>query len=135
MNELTQAFVSFHMANRDVFYHIHRIAVSAANMGQKKIGINAVYEMVRWHADVGGSSPKMSNDYKPYYARLLLCSAKKSGVTFPPSYIECNVSDADTVEFYQWLREETGEAQPGKIIFGDDFQDRGAPMLPLLSLF
>ena len=70
-----EKFEAFHAANPHVYRRLHTLALQMRLKGHKKIGIAMLFEQMRWEwyqqtTDVSGY--KLNNNYKAYYARLLM---------------------------------------------------------------
>lgn len=72
---LDQQFEAFHAANPHVYEALRRLALDAARRG-RRLGIGALFEVLRWQyamntTDVD-SDYKLNNNYRSFYARLLM---------------------------------------------------------------
>lgn len=71
-----EKFEEFHKANPEVFQMLEVLASSLIARGRKKIGIGFLCEVLRWNYYMETSDPnsefKLNNNYRPYYARLLI---------------------------------------------------------------
>lgn len=72
---LEQQFEQFHAANPHVYAALRRLALDAAGRG-RRLGIAMLFEVLRWHyamhtADAA-SEWKLNNNYRAFYARLLM---------------------------------------------------------------
>jgi hypothetical protein len=72
-DQVLEAFVRFHHANPDVWPLFKRFALQAAARGHRHYSSRAIFERIRWHADVetdDGDGLKLNNNFPPYFARL-----------------------------------------------------------------
>lgn len=71
-----EKFEAFHEKNPQVLILLERLAGEMYRMGRKRIGINMLSEVLRYDyymkTDDPNSDFKMSNSYRPYYARLMI---------------------------------------------------------------
>jgi len=72
---LPERFRAFHDANPRVYEELRRLALLLRRRGHNRIGIAMLFEQMRWQwyertTDVTGF--KLNNDYRAYYARLLM---------------------------------------------------------------
>lgn len=67
-------FAEYHAANPQVYAVLKLFALQAKRAGRKRMSINLLHERVRWHTtvDTVGDGFKVNNNYRPYYARLLM---------------------------------------------------------------
>ena len=69
-------FWRFHHLNPDVLATLAQLANELKNKGHNKGSIAMLFEVFRWEVMKRTTDPsasfKISNDYKPYYARLLM---------------------------------------------------------------
>ena len=69
-------FLRFHDLNPDVLPTLAQLAYELKNKGHSKGSIAMLFEVFRWEVMKRMTDPsasfKISNDYKPYYARLLM---------------------------------------------------------------
>jgi hypothetical protein len=68
-------FRAFHRENPHVLDLLIRYSLQLRQRGRKRYGIGAVFERVRWHLDVETTEDtglKLNNNYRAYYARLLM---------------------------------------------------------------
>jgi hypothetical protein len=72
--ELESAFRAYHAANPQVYAKLREFALAAKRAGRQRLGINALHERVRWYTAVEaqGDEWRLNNNYRPYYARLLM---------------------------------------------------------------
>lgn len=72
---LDQQFDAFHAANPHVYSNLRRLALDAARRG-RKMGIKALYEVLRWQYSMNTTDDvsefKLNNNYTSFYARLLM---------------------------------------------------------------
>jgi len=69
-----EAFRAFHAANPHVYAHLRRFALEAKRSGRPRISINLLHERLRWFTtiEVQGDAFKVNNNWRPFYARLLM---------------------------------------------------------------
>jgi len=74
--ELTirEAFLRFHRENPHVYAQLQAMAQEAQRAGATKIGIGMMFEVLRWQTllRTRGDDFKLNNNYRSYYARLLI---------------------------------------------------------------
>jgi len=68
------AFEAYHQANPHVYAALRRFALDAKAKGCGRMSINLLHERVRWHTsvDARGDAFKVNNNWRPFYARLLM---------------------------------------------------------------
>jgi hypothetical protein len=73
-SKIEAAFVKFHTQHPEVYYELVRLARKAKARGHDRIGIGMLYEVLRWNylVDHIDATPKMNNNYRAYYARLIM---------------------------------------------------------------
>lgn len=73
---LSQQFYEFHEANPEVFVALEEMAITLIERGRRKFGISLLIEVLRWNyymkTDDPNSDYKINNNYRSYYARLLI---------------------------------------------------------------
>ena len=69
-----QKFIEFHKSNPQVYVELRDIALRIKKRGYDFYGIGACYEIVRFHRvmETTDDDFKLCNDYRAYYARLLM---------------------------------------------------------------
>ena len=71
-----ERFEAFHKANPAVFAALRHFALTWVRAkGNQPIGFPAIWERLRWEVSmstVGGEPWKINNNYRSYYARLLM---------------------------------------------------------------
>jgi len=67
-------FLDFHNKNPHIYDRLREMAFTLKGHGRKKYGIASLFEVLRWqHATSTTSSDfKLNNNYRAYYARLLM---------------------------------------------------------------
>jgi hypothetical protein len=68
-------FWDWHLQHPDVATKLRDLAIKAKQAGQKKWGIGAIWEVLRWHLRVEHGEThefRCSNDYRSRYARFLM---------------------------------------------------------------
>lgn len=72
----SEQFAEFHRENPHVYRNLVKLAQKMAAMGRKRTGICLLYENLRWefyiHTKVDETDFRLPNDYKPFYARLIM---------------------------------------------------------------
>lgn len=71
-----EKFEQFHAANPQVYEALEDLAGTLVSKGRSKIGIGFLCEVLRWNYYMNTDDPnsdfKINNNYRPYYARLLI---------------------------------------------------------------
>jgi hypothetical protein len=69
-----ERWAAFHRANPRVFAAIHDIADDMRKAGRRRIGMKAIFELLRADPTLqtSGKPFKLNNTYAPYYARELV---------------------------------------------------------------
>lgn len=72
--DLESRFWAFHEANPKVLAELKRLALRAIGRGHKRIGIGALWEVMRWNLTIETNDPdfKLNNNYRSRYARLIM---------------------------------------------------------------
>lgn len=76
--ELTPAerFAQFHANNPQVYSALKSMTAELVNRGRRRIGINMLFEVLRWNYYMETNDPnsdfKINNNYAPYYSRLII---------------------------------------------------------------
>lgn len=74
-SKIEAAFWRFHDENPGVYAELVRISRRLKKQGWETFGIATVFEVARYRAMVGdtdGAHPKLNNNYRAYYARLMM---------------------------------------------------------------
>jgi len=74
---ISDRFEAFHAVNPRVYVTLVRLAREwVSRTGSHKLGIATLYERTRWEIAIKTSDPdyKLNNDFKAYYARLIMFS-------------------------------------------------------------
>lgn len=81
---IREAFIRFHGENPHVYDELYRLTAEAHEAGARKIGIGMLFEVLRWKHTLrtGGDSFKLNNNYRSYYARLILARHPELGDIF-----------------------------------------------------
>jgi hypothetical protein len=69
-----ERFEEFHSQNPQVYAMLVREARRLRAVGHRRYSIQALFEIVRWHRALETTDDtgfKLSNDFKPFYARLI----------------------------------------------------------------
>lgn len=71
---LEERFEEFHRANPHVYQELLKRALCLRERGVRRFGIAAIFEALRYEAamETGGDTWKLNNDYRAFYARLLM---------------------------------------------------------------
>lgn len=75
---LQERFDAFHADNPWVYDRLRSLALDMVDKGHQHIGIGMLWEVLRWQTltaakvAVGHGQPKLNNDYRSRYARLLM---------------------------------------------------------------
>jgi len=71
---IEEAFRTFHAANPHVYQELVKLARRARRRGVARIGIGMLFEVLRWNVALrtGGDEFKLNNNYRSYYARLIM---------------------------------------------------------------
>ena len=67
-------FEAYHRAHPEVLDHILQVARELNRRGFTRVGMGLIFERLRWlHAVAsGGDSFKLNNNYRAYYARVVM---------------------------------------------------------------
>lgn len=81
---IEQAFCAFHAANPHVYRELVALARDATSRGVYRIGIGMLFEVLRWNVALrtGGDEFKLNNNYRSYYARLIMANEPDLGGVF-----------------------------------------------------
>ena len=62
----------FHTQNPQVYELFKQFTFQVIDAGFENYSVNAIFERIRWHTDIEtrGSSFKLNNNHRAYYARL-----------------------------------------------------------------
>lgn len=78
---VAERFAAFHKANPHVYVELRRLALEAKARGLKKLGMRALYEVLRWNdTDTVGGAFKLNNDLCARYARMLEAEPELTGM-------------------------------------------------------
>lgn len=71
---IEDAFWRFHRENPHVYTELVSLARRAVHAEAKKVGIGMLFEVLRWRHTLrtGGDEFKLNNNYRSYYARLIM---------------------------------------------------------------
>lgn len=75
MRDIKSKFKEFHRTNPQIYRILVDLAREAKNAGKTKIGIAMLWEVMRWNIFIttnGKEKYKLNNDYKAFYARLIM---------------------------------------------------------------
>jgi hypothetical protein len=77
-------FCTFHSTNPHVYERLVEYARQVQRAGYTSYGIGALWERLRWYFDIETADPnsafKLNNNYRAYYARLLMLEPGLSGL-------------------------------------------------------
>ena len=75
-NTCEERFLEFHQENPHVYDRLVAMCRRLTAKGHKKIGIAMLFEVMRWdHMLATSDEPyKLNNNYKAYYARMIMAS-------------------------------------------------------------
>jgi hypothetical protein len=73
---IRDAFTRFHRENPHVYLELVRMSRQLVAHGHEKIGIGMLFEVLRWRhmLQTTGDTFKLNNNYRSYYARLIMLS-------------------------------------------------------------
>ena len=73
-DRLEEAALAFHRANPHVLREMAQVALRVRRAGRRRWAIRAVFEVVRYNADVttNGRTYKLNNNHQAFYARWLM---------------------------------------------------------------
>jgi hypothetical protein len=73
---MSEKFVVFHLNNPRVFKELEAMTEQMMARGRSRIGIAMLFEVLRWNFYMGTNDPnsefKLNNNYRSFYARLLM---------------------------------------------------------------
>jgi hypothetical protein len=73
---LEEQFWDFHMQNPEVYEELRSLALQMRRRGVEHYGIGGLFEVLRWHRRMQtvdqASDFKLNNNYRSFYARLLM---------------------------------------------------------------
>lgn len=71
---IEEAFLRFHGENPQVYRELVMLARRATRAGATHLGIGMLFEVLRWRHTLrtGGDEFKLNNNYRSYYARLIM---------------------------------------------------------------
>jgi hypothetical protein len=70
-----EAFLRFHRAHPEIYRLLVEKARLIRNRGIRHYSMRTIWEVLRWHADLGRAEHedyKLNDHYPPYYARLIM---------------------------------------------------------------
>jgi hypothetical protein len=81
---IREAFLRFHAENPHVYMELVKLTHRAKHAGASKIGIGMLFEVLRWRHTMrtGGDDFKLNNNYRSYYARLIMAREPGLGDIF-----------------------------------------------------
>jgi hypothetical protein len=107
-----EKFLQFHAANPFVYEALRGLVLEALAKGYIRWGIGGMYEILRWRGSlvtVGDEEFKLRNDFRAFYARLLIANGDA-----PENFFALRTSQADGMtipeeddwsDFYDWYQE------------------------------
>jgi len=110
--EMTKDFIEFHFANLEVYEAFKTIAKQMHEKGYENFSMISVTERFRWEyaAKTTDKDFKINDKHGSFYARLLACDMPELRHWF--RFKKCK---ADNPQFYEFLKQETGVADPVSI--------------------
>ena len=71
---IREAFLRFHGDNPHIYDELVMLARRAKRRGAQRIGIGMLFEVLRWRWTLraDGDTFKLNNNYRSYYARLIM---------------------------------------------------------------
>ncbi len=71
---IEEAFWRFHRQNPHVYAELVKLARRWKDRGIERCGIGMLFEVLRWRSGLrtGGDDFKLNNNYRSYYARLIM---------------------------------------------------------------
>lgn len=75
---IEEAFWRFHGQNPHVYDQLVRLARQAVRRGATHLGIGMLFEVLRWRHTLatGGDEFRLNNNYRSYYARLIMMNER-----------------------------------------------------------
>jgi len=86
----------FHTQNPHVYELFKQFTFQVIDAGFENYSVNAIFERIRWHTDIEtrGSSFKLNNNHRAYYARLFHHDHPEHDGFFRTRYISPQEVDA-----------------------------------------
>jgi hypothetical protein len=98
-DELTieEAFLLFHERNPHVYAELVELARRAARRGVTRLGIGMLFEVLRWRHSLrtGGDPFKLNNNYRSYYARLIMLRERDLAGIFETRRLHAGEEDGE----------------------------------------
>jgi len=74
---IDERFAWFHRRNPQVYAELVRLARNAKHRGVRRVGIGMLWEVLRWEmhleaSDRDEAGPRLTNDYRSRYARMIM---------------------------------------------------------------
>lgn len=71
---IAEQFMAFHKHNPQVYQALRHLAINLVASGRKRGSINQLFEVLRYEYSLRtkGDEYKLNNNYRSYYARLLM---------------------------------------------------------------
>jgi hypothetical protein len=80
-SRIAERFAAFHRANPHVYAELLRLARDRKGRGVRKLGIGALFEVIRWNeTDTASRDFKLNNDYRSRYARMIDAEPDLAGI-------------------------------------------------------
>ena len=86
----------FHTQNPHVYELFKQFTFQVIDAGFENYSVNAIFERIRWHTDIEtrGSSFKLNNNHRAYYARLFHHDHPEHDGFFRTRYVSTQEVDA-----------------------------------------
>lgn len=89
------AFLVFNEANPHVYNNLVALTRMSKRSGRSRIGICLLYEKLRWEysikTDHAEGDFKLPNNYKPYYARMIMMNNPDLAGMFQINRLQCEM--------------------------------------------
>jgi len=97
-DSLAVRFMEFHQKNPEVYRTLFQLAYNLYVKGIRKYGIAGLWEVMRWQMtmELADEEFKLNNDYKAFYARLLMAQN-----SFLEGFFTVRNSEADEAFAYE----------------------------------
>jgi len=71
---IEQAFERFHRENPHVYDELVALTTQLKRAGARRVGMGMLFEVLRWRTQLrtGGDEFKLNNNFRSYYARLIM---------------------------------------------------------------
>lgn len=100
MSAIDEKFAQFHAENPHIYRALCALARGALARGKRRIGIGALWERMRWDMwlDSTEADPKLNNDYRSRYARLMMASEPDLAGVFEIRALRSSETTPETAE-------------------------------------